>query len=840
PCSIRTNRSLSRNNTAHGTPATFGLSILIRGALTRSSIKTPLRRGGESMDPITSDLLDKLRKTQARQALVLALIKGQRTSSEPNEMMRTAAETVGRYLQADRAGFFEMRDDTVVFSGGWSNGRIELLTGEFPAQGIGTDLKEADAGTASLIRVPIIRKGAWHAGFYVGHSEVRYWSEDEVALVRDVGEQTWDSVECARAENALRKSEERLTLGLEAGSGVGTWDWDVAADRVYSDARFARLFSVDPAKAAAGVPVGDFIDGIHPEDRERVSQRIQQTLETGEYFSEEYRVVSEDGLGRWIYAQGRCHRDANGKAVRFPGVAIDITRRKESEVDLRRQWHKFDTALSHTPDFTYIFDLEGRFTYSNRPLLLLLQRTLDEVAGKNFHDLNYPPELADRLQRQIQEVIRTKQPVRDQTPFTGPGGEPGVYEYIFVPVLSESGEVEGVAGSTRNITERIKAEQLVKDDRRRWRDLLLQAPAAIALVHGPRHVLEWVNDGYARLVGRSSGALIGKPIVEALPEMAGQIYVGLLDGVFQTGQPFLGYESLVRLGPNPGALNDYYVNFVYQPRRNAAGDIDGIFAHITDVTDMVLARKRIEESEQRFRNLADSMPHIAWTALPDGRPDYHNARWYDFAGCDPALDRERSWNSTLHPEDAPRAREAWAACLKSGDPFQIEARLRDRHSNSWRWHFCRAIAVRDSAGNVSKWFGTCTDIDEQKQSQQALQQTQKLESIGLLAGGVAHDFNNLLVGIMGGASFALDSIPPMHPAHAMLQSVVDASERAAHLTRQMLAYAGKGKFIIEYLDLSTLVLQTAPLVSASIPKSVQVKLRLDDRLPSVETDRGQI
>src|SRR5665213_817988 len=157
------------------------------------------------MDPVTSDLLDKLRKTQARQALMLALMKGQRTSSEPNEMMEAAAETVGRYLQADRAGFFEMRDDTVVFSAGWSNGRCEPLSGEFAAKGIGTDLKEADAGTASPIRVPIIRKGVWHAGFCVERSEVRHWSEDEMALVRDVGEQTWDSVERVRAENALRK-----------------------------------------------------------------------------------------------------------------------------------------------------------------------------------------------------------------------------------------------------------------------------------------------------------------------------------------------------------------------------------------------------------------------------------------------------------------------------------------------------------------------------------------------------------------------------------------------------------------------------------------------------------
>ena len=139
-----------------------------------------------------------------------------------------------------------------------------------------------------------------------------------------------------------------------------------------------------------------------------------------------------------------------------------------------------------------------------------------------------------------------------------------------------------------------------------------------------------------------------------------------------------------------------------------------------------------------------------------------------------------------------------------------------------------------------KWFGTTIDIDEQKTAQEALLQTQKLESIGLLAGGIAHDFNNLLVGILGGASFALDTIPPSDPAFEMLRNVVDASEQAAHLTRQMLAYSGKGRFIVEPVDLSAMARQTRQLISASIPKTVEVRLDLDDRLPTVETDTGQM
>lgn len=130
----------------------------------------------------------------------------------------------------------------------------------------------------------------------------------------------------------------------------------------------------------------------------------------------------------------------------------------ESLENLERQTRIFDTTLSTITDFAYVFDKEGRFVYSNQPLLDLLGITLEEITGRNFYDLDYPPDLAARLQSQIQAVFDTKKTIRDETPFTSRTGESGLYEYIFNPVIAADGAVELVAGSTRDITTRKRSE----------------------------------------------------------------------------------------------------------------------------------------------------------------------------------------------------------------------------------------------------------------------------------------------------------------------------------------------------------------------------------------------
>ncbi len=249
------------------------------------------------------------------------------------------------------------------------------------------------------------------------------------------------------------------------------------------------------------------------------------------------------------------------------------------------------------------------------------------------------------------------------------------------------------------------------------------------------------------------------------------------------------------------------------------------------------ARRAVEQSELRYRTLAEAMPQVVWTAEAGGW-DYVNERWTRLTGAPARSAFGWGWLHFVLAEDRLRVEEAWNAAVRAETALELECRI-VAEDGTPRAQLMRSLPLVQD-GLVWKWLGTFTDVENQRRAEHLLHHRQKLESVGILAGGVAHDFNNLLVGIIGGVSYALDVLPSDHEVRPILEAAFRSGERAADLTRQLLAYAGKGHFQVENVDLARNLKATWELIQASLPRSVELKTSIPKDLPLIHTDPSQL
>ena len=189
--------------------------------------------------------------------------------------------------------------------------------------------------------------------------------------------------------------------------------------------------------------------------------------------------------------------------------------------------------------------------------------------------------------------------------------------------------------------------------------------------------------------------------------------------------------------------------------------------------DLTTSAAALAESEARFRAIADSMPQMVWSTLPDGFHDYYNARWYEFTGVPPGSTDGEGWNGMFHPEDQERARARWRHSLETGEPYEIEYRLR-RADGVYCWTLGRATPIRNKAGEITRWFGTCTDIEDLKRAG---------DSKDLLSQELSHRIKNIFAVVSALIALSARQFPEAKEFASAVRTRINALARAHEFVR---------------------------------------------------------
>lgn len=244
----------------------------------------------------------------------------------------------------------------------------------------------------------------------------------------------------------------------------------------------------------------------------------------------------------------------------------------------------------------------------------------------------------------------------------------------------------------------------------------------------------FVNDEYAALTGRTIEELIGRSLKDFVHDDDALLHAEAIGRVLG-GEANVAIEERY-IGPDG---TERWASDHISLTSGPDGMPQAIFFVGREITERLRAAAALAASERKFRVITDAMPQMVWATLPDGSPDYFNERWHAFTGTPEGATQGDRWSEVLHPDDQVRARERWAQSVGTGEDYEIEYRLR-HNTGDYRWVLARAQPLHNSSGEIERWFGTCTDIEDIKQAEEARM---------LLAGELSHRIKNIFT-VVGG------------------------------------------------------------------------------------------
>ena len=592
-----------------------------------------------------------------------------------------------------------------------------------------------------------------------------------------------------------------------------------------------------------------------PETAPGTGEKLKAALQDNGFFDGEILNYRKDGTTFWNALLISPVHDERGHTTGFLGIQRDITKRKHAELALSQSEEHLRQIIEIEPECVKILSPEGTLLEMNPAGLAMIEATsFDQVRGCPLGDLIVPEHRADFAE--MHERAMAGGTGRCEFAIKTLKGTPRWLETHAVPYRNGQRAIVGVLGITRDVTQRKEAEEAVRESEARFRRLIDYAPEAVMLLDIAAGRFVQVNSAAERLFKLAAVELCqvgpaqlspptqpdGRPSSEKAAEFVSRAIAGETPVFEWTHRDSEGRDipTEVRL-----------------LRLDLGGRVV-VRGSTTDITERKRAEEErthllhsLEESQVRLQTLVRNLPGMAYRCLND--PNWTMS--YVSEGCEAVTSYGRDElenNRTIAYADLIHADDRdwlWAKCQKSLDartPCQNEYRILDRQGRE-RWVSERASGVYAEDGALLAIDGFIQDITaarqakiEREQLDRKMQETQKLESLGVLAGGIAHDFNNLLTAILGNASIAQIELPPGSSVQDCLEQINEASLRAADLCKQMLAYSGRGRFVVQKLDLGELVEQTAQMLQISISKKSVLRYRLEKGLPPVEVDATQL
>ena len=446
------------------------------------------------------------------------------------------------------------------------------------------------------------------------------------------------------------------------------------------------------------------------------------------------------GLGRWYDVLA--YRTA---PQQFAVVFSDITQRKRAEESLRESHNRFTVLTQNIDAGVALIDERGKFAVVN-PAFLRLFDLPSESSIRNVNDrdwgqwqvLTETGELLDVDEHPVRKAVMTGKAVRSHLVAVKPPSQasPKWMQISAEPILTVDGRMEAVICTYHDVTARRQAEESLGQSEQRHR-LLAETMLQGVVNYDLDGKIIAMNPAAERILGKTREELRGSTPVQEEH-----------DTIRENGEPFPGIEhpGMVALrtgqparGVIMGAFNPKIGEYRWisidavplcHPGQTRPSEVYTVFEDITDRKRAEDAqRKRAEDalrmSEQEFRSLAEAMPQIVWATRPDGWNIYFNQQWVDYTGLTMEESYGHGWNKPFHPDDKQRAWVAWQRATRYNEPYSLECRLQ-RADGVYRWWLVRGSPMLGPDGEILKWFGTCTDIEEIKRAESALREANDL------------------------------------------------------------------------------------------------------------------